>query len=116
MCCEPREKKYPGLDWATVTRVEGLIQMRDLLVKQGNDPFEQMININALIDAYTEGKLKWYGKGFVTYWTRGIQCSKPRGFKLEEFTCLSNHFPKKSFWVEGVSILKVLSFGSSFIY
>lgn len=77
--------------------------MRDLLAKQGNDRFEQMINIKALIAAYTKGKLKWYGNGFVTYWSRGIQLSEPRGFKMEEFACLSRHFPNKSFWVEGVS-------------
>lgn len=87
-----------------MTRVESLLEMKELLEKQGTDPFDQMININALIEAYTGGKLKWYGNQFVTYWTRGIQCSQPRGFKMEEFACIRQHFPEKSFWVEGVSI------------
>lgn len=67
------------------------------------DEFEQICNIEALIDAYESGKLE-YNNGLVTYWSKGKQISQPRPFDWDESETISKHCGPKSFWVEGVSI------------
>lgn len=73
-----------------------------------NDPFEQLSNIENVMDAYRRNKLRF--TGLVTYWTRGKQLCQPRPFNWDEFEAINHRFQGcRSFWVEGVSLHLTMS-------
>ncbi|KAJ5288855.1 hypothetical protein N7478_001885 [Penicillium angulare] len=94
-------KKYPGVSWDVIQRLESLTRIKAALAEDG-DKYEQMANVKALMDAYASQKLVW-NKGLVTYWTHGVQLSRPRPFDWDELEAINKkHNGDKSFWVEGV--------------
>lgn len=79
---------------------------------QQSDPYDQLLNVQALLSAYREKRLNW-NEGLVTYWFLGEKLCEPRPFKWDECEILSaQHVVRKGnwmagFWMEGVSPLKV---------
>lgn len=66
--------------------------------------FNQLINIQAIIQAYETKKLTWT-PGMVTYWTKGKQICQPRPFDWDEFEAISMAYDgKDQFWVEGILV------------
>lgn len=66
------------------------------------DQWNQLPNVNALIEAYQNGTLRSWPR-LVTYWSRGRQLSQPRPFDWDEFEAINyDHNGEEGFWVEGV--------------
>ncbi|OQE30801.1 hypothetical protein PENFLA_c002G03843 [Penicillium flavigenum] len=97
--------KFPGSDglsWDTIERVHTLEAMKTELANT-TDKYEQLPNIDALLNAYKAGNLEWH-TGLVTYWSRGIQICQPRPFDWDEFEAINTHYKgDKGFWTEGIS-------------
>ncbi|CAG8255376.1 hypothetical protein PENNAL_c0076G01082 [Penicillium nalgiovense] len=96
---------FPGSDWLswdTIERVHTLEAMKTDLANT-TDKYEQLPNIDALLNAYKAGQL-WWNTGFVTYWSRGAQICQPRPFDWDEFEAINTHYKgDKGFWAEGIS-------------
>ncbi|KAJ5115856.1 hypothetical protein N7456_000204 [Penicillium angulare] len=97
------KSRWPDtLSWQVVQRLESLRKIRRDLLQE--DVYEQLPNVDAIIDRYTTGRLNW--TGLVTYWHRGEQISQPRPFNWVEFEVINDHHNgKNGFWVEGVRIV-----------
>lgn len=96
--------RFPGseeLSWETVQRVHELETIKTDLASTTDD-YEQLPNIEALLEQYKSGELDW-NTGLVTYWLKGAQVSQPRPFDWDEFEAINSHHQGyKGFWVEGV--------------
>lgn len=91
----------PGLPWLVVIRLNSLKAIDKDLLNNG-DPYEQLENVQAIIDAYRSGELEW-DQGLVTFWSKGEQLCEPKEFDLEDFKAVNKEYDgKKGFWVEGV--------------
>jgi hypothetical protein len=86
-----------------VTRVKNLDVIKEHL-KTNGDPFEQLVNVTALIEGYRKGTFTWED-GKVTYWSSGNCMYGPVAFDLtfEDAENYNTICDGKSFWVEGVS-------------
>lgn len=84
-------------------RINSLKEMREAnLADEELGKFEQIPNIDALLEAYRTKKLQWI-PGLVTHWSKGKQLSQPRRFDWDEFEALNDaNEGDKGFWVEGV--------------
>ncbi|OQD63560.1 hypothetical protein PENPOL_c009G05776 [Penicillium polonicum] len=93
------------LSWETVQRVHQLETMKTDLANTTDD-YEQLPNIEALLEAYKSGELDW-NTGLVTYWLKGAQISQPRPFDWDEFEAINSHHQGyKGFWAEGICDLE----------
>ncbi|KAJ5116222.1 hypothetical protein N7456_000570 [Penicillium angulare] len=98
---EETRKKYSGVSWDVIHRLESLSRIIAKLVEDG-DKYEEMANVKALMVAYASQKLVW-NNGLVTYWSRGVQLSQPRPFDWDEFEAINKKYNgDKGFWVEGI--------------
>ncbi|KAJ5795268.1 hypothetical protein N7457_001867 [Penicillium paradoxum] len=91
----------PGThSWDVLKRLE---MLRELEVElRSEDRFDQLANVQALLQAYRQGRLNW-NQGLVTYWSRGVQLCKPRPFSWDEFEVLNKHHSGRTgFWMEGL--------------
>lgn len=89
------------LSWDAIQRLHQLEDMR-IDLESTEDEYEQLPNIEALIEAYQSGQLYW-NTGLVTYWSKGVQISQPRPFDWDEFEAINSHHEGyKGFWTEGV--------------
>ncbi|KAJ5081161.1 hypothetical protein N7456_013399 [Penicillium angulare] len=96
-----RNKEERSLPSVVVKRLAVLEEIWDRLNAR-NDPFEQLSNIENVMDAYRRKKLRF--TGLVTYWTRGKQLCQPRPFNWDEFEAINHRFQGcRSFWVEGLN-------------
>lgn len=96
------EGEPEGLSWPVIRRIDTLKQSRTHLAEQG-DPYDQIINLDAVLEAYRKGELKWID-GLVTYWSHGKQICQPRPFYWDEFEAINDKYQgTTSFWTEGVS-------------
>ncbi|KAJ5547391.1 hypothetical protein N7494_004976 [Penicillium frequentans] len=95
---KPREDS--ALSEAVVQRLESLDDLWESIYKAG-DRFEQLVNIEAVMDAYRSGELQW--NGLVTYWSFGSQLCQPRPFNWDEFEAINERYEgSMSFWTEGL--------------
>ena len=70
---------------------------------KSSDASRQLLNINAILEAYRSKKLDW-NDGLVTYWAKGVQICQPRNFDWDEFEIINSKYNHKgAFWTEGVS-------------
>lgn len=91
-----------GLGWDIVRRLNHLKEIETHL-NANWDPDNQLPNAKALIKAYREEKLGW-SRGWVSYWSNGVQLNKPQEFDAEFHKNLAEqHDTTKAWWVEGVS-------------
>lgn len=117
--------KYPGHTQMVAERLQELEELRRwlkgnrvddegqmVLNENGeaipNDIYDQLINVNNIIEHYETGTLIWSDEGLVTYWFHGERVSEPRPFDLNEAVKIYRSFidqnmKRHSFWVEGVS-------------
>ncbi|KAJ5641470.1 hypothetical protein N7490_005470 [Penicillium lividum] len=100
-----RKSLYKGepshLSWEVIQRIDTLKGIRKDILKE--DKYEQLSNVDAILDAYRKGKLtRNAGRTrLVTYWSKGVQLSQPRRFDWDEFDAINDlHKGEKSFWVE----------------
>ncbi|KAJ5957464.1 hypothetical protein N7501_011743 [Penicillium viridicatum] len=100
------EMRFPGseeLSWETVQRVHQLETMKTDLANTTDD-YEQLPNIEALLEAYKSGELVW-NTGLVTYWLKGARISQPRPFDWDEIEAINSHHQGyKGFWAEGMKL------------
>ncbi|KAJ5273633.1 hypothetical protein N7478_008758 [Penicillium angulare] len=97
---DPKQRKQ-SLTPVVVKRLAAHEEIWDHLNAR-SDPFEQLPNIENVMDAYRRGKLRL--TGLVTYWSRGKQLCQPTPFKWDEFEAINHHFEgSRSFWVEGLN-------------
>lgn len=97
-----RPREDSALSEAVVQRLESLDSLWESIFKAG-DRFEQLVNIEAVMDAYRSGELQW--NGLVTYWSFGSQLCQPRPFNWDEFEAINERYEgSMSFWTEGVSV------------
>lgn len=97
-----RPREDSALSEAVVQRLESLDSLWESIYKAG-DRFEQLVNIEAVMDAYRSGELQW--NGLVTYWSFGSQLCQPRPFNWDEFEAINERYEgSMSFWTEGVSV------------
>ncbi|KGO69540.1 hypothetical protein PITC_000380 [Penicillium italicum] len=90
-----------GLSWDIVRRLDHL-KIIETHLKTDGDPHNQLLNVTALIKAYREGKLGW-SRGWVSYWSNGVQLNTPQKFDPGLHKKLSNeNDTTKSWWVEGL--------------
>lgn len=91
-----------GLSWDIVRRLEHLKNIDKYLSTKG-DPDNQLPNVKAIIKAYRERKLGW-SRGWVSYWSKGVQLNAPQKFDAELHKKLAREYDTtKAWWVEGVS-------------
>ncbi|KAJ5974597.1 hypothetical protein N7481_011807, partial [Penicillium waksmanii] len=99
-----REKtvgEQEGLSWKVIERITVLKDLEDCLQKE--DQYEQLSNVQAILNAYRSQTLDW--TGLVTYWSKGAQLCEPRPFDWDEFEAINQkHDGYKDFWVEGNQI------------
>lgn len=100
--------RYPaGLSWNVALRLNTLEGIREHL-REGGDQYDQLANVEALIEAYRSGRLDW--TGLVTYWSKGVQLCQPRPFDWDEFEAINKkHNGSSAFWVEGVCLPPISS-------
>lgn len=100
-CSEMRFLGSEELSLETIRRVHELEMMKTYLASTTDD-YQQLPNIEALLEAYKSGELDW-NTGLVTYWLKGTRISQPRPFDWDEFEAINSHYQDyKGFWVEGV--------------
>ena len=100
---EPR-----GLSWKVVQRLNTLYDIKEFFT-DGNDRFDQLSNVGAIIAEYKAGNLGW-NEGLVTYWKDGTQLCQPRPYAADECDIIYNYYEcTQGFWVEGVSTSSRLS-------
>ncbi|CAG7921869.1 unnamed protein product [Penicillium olsonii] len=69
---------------------------------KSSDASRQLLNINAILEAYRSKKLDW-NDGLVTYWAKGVQICQPRNFDWDEFEIINSKYNHKgAFWTEGL--------------
>ncbi|CAG8182927.1 unnamed protein product [Penicillium nalgiovense] len=92
-----------GLGWDIVRRLNHLKEIETHL-NANWDPDNQLPNAKALIKAYREEKLGW-SRGWVSYWSNGVQLNKPQEFDAEFHKNLAEqHDTTKAWWVEGFPV------------
>ncbi|KAJ5373857.1 hypothetical protein N7517_005863 [Penicillium concentricum] len=90
-----------GLSWDIVQRLDHLKTIETHLNTNG-DPDDQLPNVKAIIKAYREGKLGW-SRGWVSYWSKGIQLNAPQKFSVEYHKKLAEEYDTtRAWWVEGL--------------
>ncbi|CRL23838.1 unnamed protein product [Penicillium camemberti] len=90
-----------GLSWDIVRRLEHLKNIDKYLSTKG-DPDNQLPNVKAIIKAYRERKLGW-SRGWVSYWSKGVQLNAPQKFDAELHKKLAREYDTtKAWWVEGL--------------
>lgn len=91
------------LEWIIVKRIEELKDLKEWLLEEG-DKLKLVPCVDAIMAAYQSGELGWH-RGLVTYWSKGVQLSKPRPYDDQEYIAICwKHKGWESFWVEGVSL------------
>ncbi|KAJ6014290.1 hypothetical protein N7540_008881 [Penicillium herquei] len=95
-----KRNEDPFLSPAVLKRVSTLEQLWDIVRRKG-DKDKQLINIEAVLDAYRSSKLTW--TGLVTYWSNGNKLCEPRPFNWDEFETINRYYEgNRSFWTEGL--------------
>jgi hypothetical protein len=70
-----------------------------------SDKTHQLPNLQAILQAYLDGKLHWT-PGLITYWSNGVKLCEPRPFNWDEFEAINAaHGRGGSFWTEGVCLI-----------
>lgn len=97
------DSENQSLSWDVVVRLKNLEFIEKQIKKKG-DKLEQLINVQALMEAYRSRALTCKS-GHVTYWSNGEQISDGMlEFEWEDVVKYNDLCGGKSFWVEGVSI------------
>ncbi|KAJ5703197.1 hypothetical protein N7488_010745 [Penicillium malachiteum] len=95
-----KRNEDPFLSPEVRKRVSTLEQLWDIIRRSG-DKDKQLVNIEAVLDAYRSGELTW--TGLVTYWSNGNQLCEPRPFSWDEFETINKYYDgNRSFWTEGL--------------
>ncbi|KAJ5448002.1 hypothetical protein N7445_002823 [Penicillium cf. griseofulvum] len=95
------QSEAAGLSWDIVRRLGHLKEIERHLNTNG-DPDAQLPNVNAVIKAYSEGKLGW-SRGWVSYWSKGVQLNTPQKFEADYHKKLADEYDTtKAWWVEGL--------------
>lgn len=83
-----------------IQRIGALQQIAAQLKKK--DPCKELVNVEAVLEAYESGKLEWNDDA--TYWCQGKMIAGPSPFSFEDFARLNTDENRgdSGFWVEGV--------------
>lgn len=95
-----------GLSWKVITRIKNLEKIQEYLLKNG-DLYNQLVNVNALIEAYRSKKLDWDGQ--VTYLSNGAPLARMK-FHWGDVHMYNDRCNGDSFWVEGVCCFTLYCF------
>lgn len=100
-----KKSEDPKLSMEAAMRVKNLEVIKEYLETEG-DPFSQLVNVDALIEAYRDGTLVWLPMK-VSYWSNGKCLAGPMNFDMifEDAKWYNEQCGGQSFWVEGVSLV-----------
>jgi hypothetical protein len=98
-----KDSEESHLSLEVFMRVKNLELIKESLESE-RDPFSQLVNVTALINAYRDGTLTWED-GRVSYWSDGECMHGPVAFDMtfDDAKKYNQLCDGKSFWVEGVS-------------
>lgn len=105
------EEVFASEDFAltrkVVIRVKNLEFIRETILRT-RDPYNQLVNVDALLRYYRSGQLEWYDN-MVTYWSCGKPiCEGPLKFHWDDVDKYHARCDGVSFWVEGVGLFNRL--------
>ncbi|KAJ5170504.1 uncharacterized protein N7500_003287 [Penicillium coprophilum] len=90
-----------GLSLDVVRRLDHL-KIIEAHLNTNGDPDNEIPNVKAIIKAYRAGKLAW-SRGWVSYWSEGVQLNEPRKFDADYHKRLAETYDTtKAWWVEGL--------------
>ncbi|KAJ5581356.1 hypothetical protein N7450_007657 [Penicillium hetheringtonii] len=94
-------KQFFGKSWEVIQRMANLQKIADHL-KKIKDPYQELVNVEAILAAYKAGKLEW--NDHATYWCQGKMIAGPSPFSFEDFGKLKTDENRGNggFWVEGI--------------
>ncbi|OQE11653.1 hypothetical protein PENVUL_c002G08258 [Penicillium vulpinum] len=85
-----------GLSWDIVRRL-GHLKTIETHLRTNGDPDDQLPNVKAITKAYREGTLGW-SRGWVSYWSKGVQVNTPQKFDAEYHKKLAEEYDTTRAW------------------